>query len=82
MAIRPIFFSSYKQGSLLETREVDFKWHPGLSISQKQESIAFPGFELAHRKSQNAMRVCDLRYLFLKNITFCDALFPKLYIIS
>ena len=39
MAIRPIFFSSYKQGSLLETREVDFIWHPGLSISQKQKSI-------------------------------------------
>lgn len=39
MAKRPIFFSSDKQDSLLQTREVDFQWHPGLSVSQKQKSI-------------------------------------------
>jgi len=39
MAKRPIFVSSDEANSLLETKEIEFKWHAGLSVSQKQKSI-------------------------------------------
>ena len=39
MANRPIYMPSVNTESLLEIKEVDFKWFPGLSISQKQKSI-------------------------------------------
>ena len=39
MAKRPIYISSNQEKSLIETKYVDFKWHPGLSLSQKQKSI-------------------------------------------
>ena len=39
MAKRPIFLYSDKPDSLLEKIEVEFKWHPGLAVSQKQKSI-------------------------------------------
>ena len=39
MANRPIYIPSVNAESLLEIKEVDFKWFPGLSISQKQKSI-------------------------------------------
>jgi len=39
MAKRPIYIPSNQEKSLLETKYVDFKWHPGLSVSQKQKSI-------------------------------------------
>ena len=39
MAKRPVFISSDKPDSLLEKIEVEFKWHPGLAVSQKQKSI-------------------------------------------
>ena len=39
MANRPIYIPSVNTESLLEIKEVDFKWFPGLSISQKQKSI-------------------------------------------
>jgi hypothetical protein len=55
MAKRPIFFSSHKQGSLLETREVDFIWHPGLSVSQKQKSIAS-----LHLAAKEQLQLCNI----------------------
>jgi len=39
MAKRPIFLYSDKPDSLLEKIQVEFKWHPGLAVSQKQKSI-------------------------------------------
>jgi hypothetical protein len=39
MAKRPIFVSSDEANSLLEIKEIEFKWHAGLSVSQKQKSI-------------------------------------------
>lgn len=39
MAKRPIYFPSQNENSLLETEFIDFQWHPGLSVSQKQKSI-------------------------------------------
>ena len=55
MAIRPIFFSSHKQDSLLETREVDFIWHPGLSVSQKQKSITS-----LHNAAKEQLELCSI----------------------
>ncbi len=55
MAIRPIFFSSHKQDSLLETREVDFIWHPGLSVSQKQKSITS-----LHNAAKEQLQLCNI----------------------
>ena len=39
MAKRPVFISTKKTDSLIETKEVEFKWYPGLAVSQKQKSI-------------------------------------------
>lgn len=39
MASRPIFFPSTKHDLLVETREINFKWNPGLAASQKKENI-------------------------------------------
>ncbi|MDA9029374.1 hypothetical protein N9H80_01745 [Candidatus Pseudothioglobus singularis] len=39
MAKRPIFISSDDSDSLVEVKEIEFEWHAGLSVSQKQKSI-------------------------------------------
>lgn len=39
MAERPIFIPTPQAKTFVETKFVDFKWHPGMSISQKQKSI-------------------------------------------
>ena len=39
MAKRPVFISSKKIDSLLETKEIEFKWVAGQAVSQKQKSI-------------------------------------------
>lgn len=36
MAIRQVYFSTE---NFVETRDIDFKWFPGLAVSQKQKSI-------------------------------------------
>ncbi|MEP2531362.1 hypothetical protein [Shimia sp.] len=40
MVTRPVFVPSIKRGSLYEWVPVEFQWHPGFSVSQKQNSIA------------------------------------------
>lgn len=39
MARRPIFFPN-SSGALVQERQVDFEWHPGLSVQQKRRSAA------------------------------------------
>jgi hypothetical protein len=39
MAERPIFIPTPKAATLVETRSVEFKWFPGMSVAQKQRSI-------------------------------------------
>lgn len=39
MATRPVFLPKESAESWVTTLEVDFLWHPGLSIKQKQKSI-------------------------------------------
>ena len=39
MATRPIFIPNLKLVGVLE-RPIDFKWHPGMAVSQKKKSIA------------------------------------------
>lgn len=39
MANRPIYIASKEKKALIETKSIEFKWHSGLSISQKQKSI-------------------------------------------
>lgn len=40
MASRPIFIPKKCGEIFVETRFVDFKWHPGMAVTQKQKSIA------------------------------------------
>jgi hypothetical protein len=40
MASRPIFIPRDSGKIFVETRFVDFKWHPGMAVIQKQKSIA------------------------------------------
>lgn len=39
MAERPIFIPTIEGAALVRTRFVDFRWFPGMSVSQKQKSI-------------------------------------------
>ncbi len=39
MAVRSIFIPKFEGDFLVETQNIDFKWFPGLSVSQKQKSI-------------------------------------------
>ena len=39
MANRPIFIPKFEGDFLVKTKNIDFKWFPGLSVSQKQKSI-------------------------------------------
>lgn len=39
MAKRPVFIASKKPNVLVEVRQIEFVWHPGLSLSQKRKSI-------------------------------------------
>lgn len=40
MAKRPIFIPDTSGQSPVRTQYVDFQWHPGLAVSQKQKSVA------------------------------------------
>lgn len=40
MARRPVFIPLASGGVMVRTEMVEFDWHPGLSISQKQKSVA------------------------------------------
>ncbi|NMG56490.1 DarT1-associated NADAR antitoxin family protein [Aromatoleum aromaticum] len=40
MAQRPVFIPRFGNELLVETRMVEFTWHPGVTVSQKQKSIA------------------------------------------
>lgn len=40
MADRPIYIPAYKTELLVETKFVEFTWHPGMAPSQRQKSIA------------------------------------------
>ena len=55
MASRPIYIPSVNTESLIDAKEVEFKWFPGLSISQKQKSI-------------NSLHIAAKDQLDLKNI--------------
>lgn len=39
MAIRPIFIPVYEGQTYVKTVNVEFEWHPGLAVIQKQKSI-------------------------------------------
>lgn len=39
MATRPIFVSEYNTDSFIYEESIEFKWHPGMAVSQKQKSI-------------------------------------------
>lgn len=39
MATRPIFVSDAKEDSFIYEDNIEFKWHPGMAVSQKQKSI-------------------------------------------
>jgi len=55
MASRPIYIPSVNTESLIDAKEIEFKWFPGLSISQKQKSI-------------NSLHIAAKDQLDLKNI--------------
>lgn len=40
MAMRPIFMPCFDGPQLVVTRHIEFQWHPGMTISQSQKSIA------------------------------------------
>lgn len=39
MALRPIFIPTPGAETLVETKTIDFKWFPGMSVAQKQRSV-------------------------------------------
>ena len=39
MSIRPIYIPDYNQDMFVMSKDIEFQWHPGFSVSQKQKSI-------------------------------------------
>lgn len=39
MAVRPVYIPIYEGSTFVKTQHVEFKWFPGMSVSQKQKSI-------------------------------------------
>jgi len=58
MAIRPIFLSSNLKDSLVETKEIDFEWHPGLSVTQKQKSI--DSMHISAKEKFNKIKILEI----------------------
>lgn len=50
MAKRPLFISNSEGSPLVKLVEVEFEWHPGFSVSQKQKSI-----DSLHNKATEAL---------------------------
>ena len=40
MAERPVFLSDFNENSFFIEQSIDFEWHAGMSVSQKQKSIS------------------------------------------
>ena len=58
MALRPVYISPTSANSLLEKKEVKFKWYSGLSVSQKQKSIE--SFHNAAKKDLNLKSILEI----------------------
>ena len=39
MTIRPVYIPNSDNDKFVSSKDVEFKWYPGFSISQKQKSI-------------------------------------------
>lgn len=58
MAVRPIFIPKFKGDFLVKTKNVDFEWFPGLSVSQKQKSI--DSLHLEAKKLEDVERILEI----------------------
>ncbi len=58
MAERPVFIARKDGETLVETRMVEFHWHPGMAVSQKQKSIA--SLHEAVRTATGVTRVLEI----------------------
>ena len=39
MSVRPIYIADCDQDKFVSSKDIEFQWHPGFSVSQKQKSI-------------------------------------------
>ena len=58
MATRPVFVTRTEGRELVQVSPVTFQWHPGLSVSQKQKSIA--SLHAAAREQLGISRVLEI----------------------
>jgi hypothetical protein len=58
VAERPVFIARKDGETLVETRTVEFHWHPGMAVSQKQKSIA--SLHEAVRTATGVTRVLEI----------------------
>lgn len=58
MALRPIFIPVVHGEELVTVRNIEFLWHPGLSKSQKQKSIA--SLHMAARETTGVSRILEI----------------------
>ena len=63
MAKRPIFIPSTK-APFFEKQEVDFQWHPGFSLSQKQKSVSS-----LHQSASESLQVSNTLEVSTKSPT-------------
>lgn len=52
MAIRPVFLPSCDSRQLFIERDIEFTWHPGFSVQQKQKSI-----ESLHSRAKSELNI-------------------------
>jgi hypothetical protein len=58
MALRPIFLAISSATSFVRTIDIEFKWHPGMSVSQKQTCPGRDHFDVLYELSDPAGMIC------------------------
>lgn len=84
MAIRPAYFARLNELPLVKIENFDFKWHPGLSVSQKQKSIdelhgailkTYPDKKILEVSSKSKNKLGTMLSAF--NLTFNTKIYNK-----
>ena len=57
MAERPVFLSDFNENSFFIEQSIDFEWHAGMSVSQKQKSISSLHKEASKKGIQTILEV-------------------------
>ena len=64
MTFRPIYIPSLDNDKFVSTKDIEFTWYPGFSVSQKQKSIAS-----LHENAKNTLNLSQILEISTKSPT-------------